>query len=593
MKEKEEIKKGIKKSIEAIQERKEWPDFPIPEIVVERPKDNKYGDYSTPVSASVAKIIGEDPYIVAQKIKNQFQTYNTYSVRETIAAKPAFDNFYLSNEVFINNVKKILREKDNFGKNKNLKNNKIIIEYTDPNPFKEFHIGHLMSNSIGESMSRILEFQGAKIKRANYQGDVGLHVAKAIWGILHVLKNNFPKDGDSLNRKIVYLGNAYVVGAGAYDENDLSGSLAGGPTKKEMINQIKEINKKIFDKSDKEINRIYDKGKKWSMEHFDEIYKKLSTKFDYYFFESESAYSGKKIVEKNIGEIFERGENGAIIFPGEKYGLHTRVFVNSEGLPTYEAKELALAEIKRKKFKYDKSIVVTANEINEYFKVILSAMRLIFPDLAEKTEHIGHGMMKLSEGKMSSRTGRVISFDFLFGEVKKMVLEKVKKENFTEKEKQNIAEKVAVGALKYSILKQSIGNDIIYNPEKSISFEGDSGPYLQYSYARAKSVLRKAQKEQIKSDPNLRIHPNNPNNLERMMVYFPEIVEKASEKRAPHRIATYLTELAREFNNFYAKEKIVDKNDKSSPYKIALTEAFSIIMKNGLWLLGIETLEKM
>ncbi len=312
------------------------------------------------------------------------------------------------------------------------------------------------------------------------------------------------------------------------------------------------------------------------------------------FFESEVADTGIKIVEDGLKKgIFEKGEKGAIIFKGEKFGLHTRVFINSEGLPTYEAKDLALPELKYKYFKYDKSIIITASEQNTYFDVMLTALKQINNQLAEKTKHIGHGMMRLPEGKMSSRTGKVVTAEFLLNEVEKLVAEKIEGRDLLDKEKKEIIEKVAIGALKYSILKQSIGSDIVYDFEKSISFEGDSGPYLQYSYARAQSVLRKAKAEKIKSDPNLQIHPNNPNNLEKMMHQFPEIVEKSGREYEPHFILLYLTELAREFNNYYANNKIVDKNDEFSSYKVALTEAFSIIMKNGLRILGISVLDRM
>jgi len=375
---------------------------------------------------------------------------------------------------------------------------------------------------------------------------------------------------------------AYVFGAKVYEEDE--------GAKKEMV----EMNKKIFERNNKEVNKLYDQGKKESLAHFEKIYKELGTKFDYYFFESQVADTGKKVVKDGLKRhIFEKGERGAVVFEGEKLGLHTRVFINSEGLPTYEAKELALAKEKYKKYKYDTSVVVTGNEINEYFKVLLCAMSKIFPELAKKTTHIGHGMMRLPEGKMSSRTGKVITFEFLLNEVEKLVLKKVADRDFSEAEKSRVAEIVAIGALKYSILKQSIGSDIIYDFEKSISFEGDSGPYLQYSYARAQSVLRKAKTEKIKSDPNMQMHPNDPNILERMMVYFPEVVEKAGKEYEPHIITLYLTELAREFNNYYANNKIVDRADKFSPYKVAITQAFSVIMKNGLWLLGISAPERM
>jgi len=454
----------------------------------------------------------------------------------------------------------------NFNKNQNLKNKKIIIEYTDPNILKEFHIGHLMNNAIGESVSRIIEFQGAKIKRLCYQGDVGLHVAKAIWG--------------KTKRTELSWQESYVFGSEKYETDENA--------KKEIV----ELNRKIFERSDKSINKLYEQGKKESLKKFGEIYKKLGTKFDYLFFESETAEFGKKIVQDGFKKrIFEKGEGGAIVFKGEKYGLHTRVFINSEGLPTYEAKELGLAKIKFNKYKYENSIVVTANEQKEYFKVVLAAMKEIFPDLVKKTKHISHGMMRLPEGKMSSRTGNVITAEFLIEKVKDLVKEKMKERDFLEKEKDEIAEQVAIGAIKYSILKQSIGSDLIYDFEKSISFEGDSGPYLQYSLVRALSVLAKAKEEKIK--PSFRVIPNEVGDLEKLMRRFPEVTEEASEKYEPHIIATYLVELAREFNNYYAKNKIVDRNDEFSSYKIALTNAFSIIMKNGLWLLGIKSPKRM
>lgn len=561
---KEEIKKIIEKAA-----GKDIPDFSV-----EIPGDKNHGDYSTNIALILAKKLGKNPRETAEMVKQKIGGNKLFKKIEV--AGPGFINFFIADKFFIDNLKKI---DNNYGKNQELKNRKIIIDYTDPNIFKEFHIGHLMSNAVGESLSRIFEFQGAKVKRVCYQSDVGISIAKAVWGILQN-NNNFPKDSDELSKRIKFLADAYVFGSEKYEN--------GENAKKE----ISELNKKIFEKSDEEINKIYEKGKEWSLEHFDEIYKKLGTKFDYFIFESEVAGLGKKIVEKGLANgIFEKGENGAIIFKGEKFGLHTRVFINSECLPTYEAKDLALAEIKYKKYAYDKSVIVTGNEVNDYFKVMLCAMNQTNKKLAEKTKHIGHGMLRLPEGKMSSRTGKVITGEFLIEKVEELVNEKIKTRELSEKEKSEISEKVAIGAIKYSILKQSIGSDIVFDFDKSISFEGDSGPYLQYAYTRANSVLEKAKREKI--EPSFKKVPLEISQLEKVMSYFPEIVFKAGENFEPHFLVLYLTELASEFNNYYAKNKIVDKNDEFSPYKTALTNAFLQIMKNGLRLLGIETLNKM
>ena len=551
---KEQLEKIIKKAIKSLG----WSDVVV---LIDPPKDRTHRDYSTNVSFELAKILKKSPNEVANLLKSQIEKNEIFKKVEVVGG---FINFFINNKIFINNLKKVLKEKEDFGKNKNLKNQKVVVEHTNVNPFKKFHIGHLNNNAIGESLSRIFDFHGAKVKSVTYQGDVGIHVARAIWA---KLKNpNLPWQ------------EAYAYGTRLEEESE----GARG--------EIIEINKKIYERSDREINKLYDDGKTESLDRFKKIYEKIDTKFDHLFFESEVADAGKKIVEDGLKkDIFEKGENGAIIFKGEKYGLHTRVFINSERLPTYEAKELGLAKIKYDKYKYDKSVVVTGNEINEYFKVLLCVMKQIFPELEKKTHHIGHGMLRLPEGKMSSRTGNVITAEELIEKSKNLIMEKFKEKELDE----NIREQVAIGSIKYSVLKQSIGSDIIYDFDKSISFEGDSGPYLQYSYARAKSVLEKAKKERIKSNPNMRIYPNNPNSLERMMIHFPEIVHEAGNKYEPHIIATYLIELAREFNNYYAKNKIVDKEDEFSSYKIAMTEAFSIVMKNGLWLLGIPVLERM
>ncbi len=532
-----------------------------PVVVLTVPTHKEKGDYSTVVAMSYAKELDQLPMYLAGEIKSKLEARNIFGT--TIAA-PGFINFFFDKKYYSENISKIISEGGSFGKNKNLNSQKVIIEYTDPNPFKEFHIGHLMPNVIGESLARVMEANGAEIQRANYQGDVGLHVAKAVWSM---------KKGTDLMQ-------AYAEGHKAYTENE--------EAKKEII----DINKKIYDHTDAEINDLYEDGRRKSLLYFEVMYKILGTKFDHYFFESEVADFGKETVEKNVGSIFEKSE-GAVVFKGENYDkkLHTRVFINKEGLPTYEAKELGLAKLKYDTYPYDVSIVVTGNEINEYFKVLLKAMSLVFPDLAKKTKHISHGMLRLPEGKMSSRTGNIITAESLIHAVKEKILEKMKDSEVHESEKGLVAEIVSIGAIKYTILRQSIGGDIIFDFDKSISFEGDSGPYLQYATVRANSILKKAHSIVSVS----KVMPENweTTNLERELERFPSVVERAGLEYAPHYITTYLTELAGEFNSFYAHSKIIDETDISSPYRLAITESFVQIMTNGLTLLGIKIPEKM
>lgn len=574
MKVKEKIQKAIQEALKQI-------GIETSEISLEFPEDFSHGDFSTNIALIEAKKVGKNPKELAEEIKNYLVARPLSEIEKIEVAGPGFINFTLSKEFFAGEVREILDKSNSYGKNSKLNNQKTIVEYTDPNPFKEFHIGHLMSNTIGETVSRLMEWNGADVVRACYQGDVGLHVAKAVFGIQD-FSPEMPDEKESLKDKASFLGKSYAHGASAYEDDEA--------TKKE----IQEINKKIFNRSDEKINSLYDWGRKVSLDYFEEIYKKLGTKFDYYFFESETGKFGKKIVEENVGRIFEKGDGGAIVFKGENFNskLHTRVFINSEGLPTYEAKELGLAKIKYEKYPYEKSVVVTGNEVNDYFKVLLCALEQIYPDLAQKTVHKSHGMLRLPSGKMSSRTGNVITAEGLINQVEELVLEKIADRNFNEKSKQTILEEVAIGAIKYSILRQSVGKDIVFDFEKSLSFEGDSGPYLQYAHTRAGAVLEKSKQEglAINTTP---LEDWNITNLERLLVRFPAVVERAGNEYAPQHLVTYLTELASIFNSWYAESKIVDKENKASSYRLALASAFKAVMKNGLTILGIKTPEKM
>ncbi|MCC7160658.1 arginine--tRNA ligase [Candidatus Nomurabacteria bacterium] len=572
-----EIKKLIKDALENLE-------IEVSDIVLEHPEDLKNGDYSTNIALAIAKSIKRNPRELAEKIVEQILRLNVdKNIEKVEVAGAGFINFHLSKKFFAKSVEDILNTADNFGKNDSLSGKKIMVEYTDPNPFKPFHIGHLMTNAIGESLARTLEYSGADIARANYQGDVGLHVAKAIYGLLKDEKLQ-DKTGDH-NLQSSNIGKAYAFGSDAYETDENA--------KKE----IDEINKKVYLRDDEKINEIYNWGFKVTMEAFEDIYKILGTKFDFYFLESMMAGVGRDIVKENTGKLFEESD-GAIVFKAEKYNeeghpkLHTRVFITSQGLPTYETKELGLTEEKFKtKPDMDLSVVITANEQMDYMRVVAKAISILHPEYKEKMLHITHGMMRFVGGKMSSRKGNIITGESLLNDTRADVLGRMSGRDFSSEEKDKISSDVGVSAIKYSILKQSIGGDIIYDFEKSISFEGDSGPYLQYSYTRANSVLEKAQNENIL--PDFENIGDEIFEVEKMLYKFPEVVLRASEEYEPHYIANYLIEISRAFNSFYGNTLIVNKEDKLSSYKVALTYAFSFVLKNGLHLLGIKTPKKM
>ena len=538
------------------------------DFVVEHPADLAHGDYACNVAMAAAKVLGKNPRELAEVIVEKLAG-TLESVDSMVVAGPGFVNFHLTRNFFTGEIVRATQLGEHWGKNESLSGKKVLVEYTDPNPFKELHIGHLFTNSVGESISRLIEFSGADTKRLCYQGDVGMHVANAIWGMQ---KLGITAASSFTARD---LGTAYATGATAYKE-DVSAQ-----------EDIKVLNKKIYERTDEAVNELYDAGRAVSLKYFDSVYKIIGTHFDEYFFESEAGPKGKELVLANP-EIFTKS-NGAYIFDGEAHGLHTRVFLNSEGLPTYEAKELALAKMKEDRLGvYDLSIISTANEVTEYFKVLKKAMSFVYPELEKKTEHIGHGTVRLTSGKMSSRTGDIVpALDFI-NEIAAVAHERLEASN---EDNPTLAVDIAIGAIKYATLKGNILQDTTFDKEQALSFEGASGPYLQYTHARIHSVLRKAAAAGIVfASTNA---PEESYEIEKILYRFEEVVQEAVIERAPHKVATFLIEIAGLYNSFYAQEKIADPTDEFAPYKAALSQAVAQTLKNGLWVLGIKAPERM
>ena len=318
---------------------------------------------------------------------------------------------------------------------------------------------------------------------------------------------------------------------------------------------------------------------------------------------------GYELVKNNIGKVFSESE-GAVIYEGSKAGLHDRVFITSRNTPTYEAKDVCLEILKYEEFPYDKLIITTASEQNEYFKVIFSAIEKVMPELKGKLEHIGFGMVNLKSGKMASRTGEIIGavdlVDMVVAEIRKIVEDR---KDLSEAEKEEIAESVGIGAVKYSFLKNSPLKDTKFDIKESISKEGNSGPYLQYTYARTQSVLEKAKKpstanslqiteKQKTVDSSLSALSLNEEelNILRSLLHFPEAVEASAISYSPNLICNYVYDLAQKYNTFYNKHDILEqrtKDKKVSEYRLSLTKAVGIVIENSLKLLGIKTLLKM
>ena len=537
-------------------------------FAVEHPGELTHGDYATNVAMVIAKQKGQSPRQVAEELVLALQDQIEYVDRIEIAG-PGFINFFLTRDFFVQEISRIIDEGNEWGRNQTQNGEVVLLEYTSPNLFKPLHIGNLVGNIIGESLSRLFEFAGADIKRLNYPSDIGPTVAKGVWGLkTHHLD---PKN-------ISDLGEAYRLGNEAYETND------------EARTEIDEINKVLYERSDEKLVELYDAGIATSKRSLAEMCAVLGTHFDAEFTESQASPIGSEIVRSNIGKVFKESE-GAIVYEGEKVGLHTRVFLNSKSLPTYEAKDLGNFTLKQNKYPdWTRSIVVTGNEQQEYFKVLFAAIKELFTlSDRQNLEHIPTGFLTLTTGKMSSRKGNVFTGTASLAEIRESAREKA--ENTRTDNLEEMIDMVTVGALKYQILRQSPGSNIIYDKEKALSFEGDSGPYLQYTHARINSVLEKARGMGLDLQTNS--YPVAAYEIEKIIYRFPEIIEEALNERAPHKVVGYLTELAGEFNSFYSQEKIADKEDMNAPYKMAIAEAVKITLKNGLWVLGIKAPERM
>ncbi|MDB5190088.1 MAG: argS [Parcubacteria group bacterium] len=542
-------------------------------FAVEWPADLAHGDYAVNAAMAASKVLGKSPRDIAEALVPALVEGLGEDAASVLIAGPGFINITLSERA----VSARLAEagEESWGRNEDENGTRIMVEYGNPNPFKEMHIGHATGAVIGEASARLIEYSGATVLRDTFGGDVGPQVAKALWV--------FQKDGVTDIASAQEIGKAYTQGATAYEESE------------EAKAEIDALNTRIYDivgrqedqegfsEEDRALLRLWQKGREVSMEEFNQLFELLGTKYDYTFFDSDTTKPGMDAVLDAVAKGVLEESEGAIIYRGEKKGLHTLVFVTSRGTPTYETKDIGLAFLKEMRAATDRVLILTAVEQVGHFKVFLAALEDIAPMLAKKTEHAAHGLLQLTTGKMSSRKGNVITARELITELVTAATER--------NSDPVVALQVAIGALKYMILRSAPGSNIIFDPEKSLSLDGDSGPYLQYALVRARSIVEKAGKGSAAKNDTSSERPETPYVLSRLITRFPEIIRKAQTLRAPHVVAQYLTQLASEWNSFYANERIIGEADEA--YKLGIANAFIKTMENGLWVLGIPAPEKM
>ena len=533
-------------------------EFGLDETVVLTRPEPQFGDFATNVALKLAGQLGKKPREVAEKLADAIRELD--EVIEATVAGPGFINIRLQDDALL--------ELWSITAPQTYRHQIVVTEYSDPNPFKVLHAGHLYTSVMGDAISNLVELAGGEVHRVNFGGDVGMHVAKTMWAIGSAL-GGFSVDKlgvVSEDERANWLASRYVEGTNAYDENDVA--------KQEII----ALNKKIYlihtdNDHESALAQVYWLTREWSYDYFDTFYARIGTKFEKYYPESAVADRGIREVRAQVGEVFSES-NGAVVFAGEAFGLHTRVFINSEGLPTYEAKDIGLIFTKYDEYKFDHSIVITGNEQEQYMSVVLKAVEQFAPELAHSSTHLTHGLVKLAGGvKMSSRSGNFLrAVD---------VLDVAHEANVQANSSDD--EQVSLGAVKYAFLRTRMGGDIIYDPEESVSLHGNSGPYLQYAYARAHSILTKS-KVQPEEASDV-VFDKGERALLLKLSEYQEVLAKSVADLMPHHICTYLYELAQVFNRFYETSRIID--DPRESIRLLLVDRYARTLKAGLDVLNI------
>ena len=536
-------------------------------VEVTRP-ESQFGDFATNVALQLAKPLGRNPREIAEEIAANLRDTGNYEKVEV--AGPGFINITLSGSVLL----ALIREEPraiNMGQN-------VVLEYSCPNAFKELHTGHLYQTIFGDILARLLLVSGATVHRTSFGGDVGLHVAKCLWGMRQELGGekpeklaNIPDDAFERSR---WISRCYVIGATAYEGDEAT------------KNDIDELNKTIYgfhdtNDHDSPLAKIYWQTRQWSFDYFGAFYQTIDVVPMRYIPESSTAPIGLKVVREQLLKGNLKESEGAVVFEGdESKHLHTRVFVTSRGLPTYETKDIGVIWLEKQDYQFDRRYLITGNDQREYMRVVFAAAETFRPELAGTMTHLTNGTVRFADGKkMSSRLGNVTRAVDVLDVVREKVRSLVSDES-------NV-EAVTLGAIKYVFAKYKLGGDIAFDINETVSLAGNSGPYLQYAHARARSVLEKS--NAVFAQP-AKVLPED-RALVRKLGEYHEVVAHAAKSLEPHYICNYLFELAQEFNRYYENNRVIGGDLEE--HRVSLVALYADTLKAGLAILGIHAPEKL
>lgn len=543
--------------------------------LLEIPPDPNFGDISFPCFI-LSKSLKKTPEMLAKELKERIKLPRGSLIKEIKASGPYLNFFFDEGKFAKATIEKILKEKKKYGYRKR-KNKAIVIEFPSPNTNKPLHLGHLRNMALGESLSRMLESQGYDVFRVNLNNDRGIHICKSMLAYKKWGNNRQPdKKGDH------FVGDFYVI----FEQKS-----------KEDPNLQKEARKMLnkWERGDKEIRELWKKMNAWALKGFEQTYNRFGVKFDKTYFESEMYEKGKEIILNGLKNgIFHKGRDGAVFIDLGK-DLGKKILLRADGTSVYITQDIYLAKLKYDEYKYEKSIYVVANEQDYHFKVLFKILEILGYEFAKKCYHLSYGMVYLPEGRMKSREGTVVDADSLINEMVEMAEKEIKSRNkLTEKESKELAEKIALASIKYFLLKFSPHKDFVFRPKESLSFEGNTGPYIQYSLVRANKILWKGKTSMRKHvDINYPFSKPEEKNLIKKLSQFPEIIKKGAENYAPNILAEYSFQLASLFSLFYEKCPVIQAKDEIRKARLLLLKAYSYVISSCLHLMGIEEVGRM
>jgi len=579
------LKDYIKKAVESVYSIK------IEDVLLEHPENEKFGDYSTNISLVLTKDLRKSPFEIAQDIIHEIENYDIdfesdgshYPIFSKIeAVQPGFINFTLSEYWLKQELLDVLKKGERYGSSSVGEGKVILVEYSQPNPNKPMHIGHSRNNFLGSSLSSIFVFAGFNVVKMNYMNDWGTHICKSM-----LMYKKFGDNREPDKKPDHYVGDFYKMYEIEHEKNP-----------EDLEKELSDMFKKL-ESGDEDTTNLWKKITGWVYEGWKPTYQNENVSFDVWEYQNNYTKSGKDIVDLAMRKgIAVKDPSGAVIAKLEKYDIPDKVLLRSDGTSIYVTQDMYMAKENYEKYNFEKRFYVVDKRQSDYFRQLFRILELLGFDWAKRLHHLSYGWVSLPEGAMSSRLGTVVNADDVFDKLVDLEKEEIKNSMKEITNIEDTAKKVALGAYRYGMLKVDSKQDIVFDLDKVTKFEGNTGPYLMYTYARAMSILEKSGLAEGALDFNLELFGDMRLNekeisILRSIYKFPETVLLASTEFAPHVIANYLYDFSQRFNSFYSDTPVLNAEREVKDFRLLLVYCVSKILKNGLNLLGIGVVEKM